>query len=31
MDVRNCRDIGPNLQKIISRFMANDYLVNLLY
>ena len=31
MGVRNCRDIGENLQKIISRLMANDNLVNLLY
>ena len=31
MGVRNCRDIGENLQKIVSRFMANDNLVNLLY
>lgn len=31
MGVRNCRDIGENLQKITSRLMANDKLVNLLY
>ena len=31
MSVRNCRDIGENLQKIITRLMANDNLVNLLY
>lgn len=31
MGVRNCRDIGENLQKIVSRLMANDDLVNLLY
>lgn len=31
MGVRNCRDIGENLQKIVSRLMANDNLVNLLY
>ena len=31
MGVRNCRDIGENLQKIVSRLMANDTLVNLLY
>lgn len=31
MGVRNCRDIGENLQKIVSRLMANDKLVNLLY
>lgn len=31
MGVRNCRDIGINLQKIVSRLMANDKLVNLLY
>lgn len=29
--VRNCREIGINLQKIINRLMANDDLVNLLY
>ena len=31
MGVRNCADIGENLQKIITRLMANDKLVNLLY
>lgn len=31
MGVRNCRDIGENLQKICKRLMANDKLVNLLY
>lgn len=31
MGVRNCREIGENLQKIIKRLMANDNLVNLLY
>lgn len=31
MGVRNCREIGENLQKIVSRLMANDRLVNLLY
>ena len=31
MAVRNCRDVGENLQKIVSRLMANDKLVNLLY
>lgn len=31
MGVRNCRDIGENLQKIVKRLMANDNLVNLLY
>lgn len=31
MGIRNCRDIGENLQKIISRLMANDDLVKLLY
>lgn len=29
--VRNCQDIGENLQKIAQRLMANDNLVNLLY
>ena len=28
---RNCEDIGVNLQKIITRLMSNDKLVNLLY
>lgn len=31
MGVRNCIEIGENLQKIIKRLMANDNLVNLLY
>lgn len=31
MGVRNCREIGENLQKIVTRLMANDKLVNLLY
>ena len=31
MGVRNCAEIGENLQKIIKRLMANDDLVNLLY
>lgn len=31
MAVRNCQDLGENLQKIVQRLMANDNLVNLLY
>ena len=31
MAVRNCAELGVNLQKIISRLMANDDLVKLLY
>lgn len=31
MGVRNCAEIGENLQKIVTRLMANDELVNLLY
>lgn len=31
MGVRNCEEIGINLQKIVTRLMANDDLVNLLY
>lgn len=31
MGVRNCREVGENLQKIVKRLMANDNLVNLLY
>lgn len=31
MSIRNCGELGLNLQKIISRLMANDNLVNLLY
>ena len=29
--VRNCREIGENLQKIVTRLMANDELVKLLF
>jgi hypothetical protein len=31
MGVRNCQELGENLQKIIKRLMANDDLVKLLY
>lgn len=31
MGVRNCAEIGENLQKIVTRLLANDDLVNLLY
>ena len=31
MGVRNCAEIGENLQTIMTRLMANDNLVNLLY
>ena len=31
MAVRNCGEMGENLQKIVSRLLANDNLVNLLY
>ena len=31
MEARNCQELGLNLQKIVSRLMANDNLVNLLY
>ena len=31
MSIRNSREIGENLQKIVNRLMANDNLVNLLY
>ena len=31
MGVRNCGELGTNLQKIISRLVANDDLVRLLY
>ena len=31
MGVRNCREVGENLQKIVARLMANDDLVKLLY
>ena len=27
MGVRNCREIGENLQRIVKRLMANDNLV----
>ena len=30
-NVRNCRELGLCLQNIVSRLMANDNLVNLLY
>ena len=30
MSVRNCAEIGVNLQKIVKRLLANDKLVNLL-
>lgn len=30
-NTRNLIELGPNLQKIVSRLMANDRLVNLLY
>nr|DAZ11237.1 MAG TPA: hypothetical protein [Caudoviricetes sp.] len=29
--IRNCKDIGLNLQKIMKRLMANDNLIKLLY
>ena len=29
--VRNCKDIGINLQRIMQRLMSNDDLVKLLY
>lgn len=29
--VRNCSEVGENLQKIITRLMSNDDLINLLY
>ncbi len=29
--VRNCKDIGENFQKIVSRLMTNDDLIKLLY
>lgn len=31
MGIRNCAEIGENLQKIVKRLMANDDLVKLLY
>lgn len=31
MSVRNCGELGENLQKIVKRLIANDQLVNLLY
>ena len=31
MSVRNCQELGINLQKIVSRLLANDELVKLLY
>ncbi len=31
MGVRNCQEIGENLQKLVSRLMANNDLINLLY
>lgn len=31
MGARNCQELGVNLQKICSRLMANDQLINLLY
>ena len=31
MAVRNCSEIGENLQKIVKRLLANNDLVNLLY
>ena len=31
MSIRNNREIGENLQKIVKRLMANDNLINLLY
>lgn len=31
MGVRNCREIGENLQLIVRRLMANDNLIKLLY
>ena len=31
MGVRNCKELGTNLQKIITRLMANDNLVKLLW
>ena len=31
MSVRNCAELGENLQKIVKRLLANDDLVKLLY
>ena len=31
MSIRNCGELGLNLQKVVSRLMANDDLVKLLY
>ena len=31
MGVRNCAELGLNLQKIVSRLLANDELIKLLY
>ena len=31
MSVRNCAELGENIQKIVRRLMANDELVKLLY
>ena len=31
MSVRNCAELGENLQKIVRRLLANDDLVKLLY
>ena len=31
MGIRNCNELGENLQKIVSRLLANDDLVKLLY
>lgn len=31
MEARNCQELGLNLQKIISRLLANDELIKLLY
>jgi hypothetical protein len=31
MGVRNCAELGENLQKIVKRLLANDDLVKLLY
>lgn len=31
MGIRNCADLGVNLQKIVKKLMANDELVKLLY
>jgi hypothetical protein len=31
MSIRNCGELGVNLQSIVSRLLANDNLVKLLY